>query len=103
MEGRLPFPKPIPQPSGKLYRVQLGAFEERKNAEALATKAKKAKFRLESKIEGRFLPLTKIHIKKVPSRNNGRGLLVQIIFSILHVVLEHCFHVFGDACVTPSL
>ncbi len=37
-------PKPTPAPSGKLYRVQTGAFGVRKNADNLEAKLKKAGF-----------------------------------------------------------
>jgi N-acetylmuramoyl-L-alanine amidase len=36
-----PKPKPKPKPSGKLYKVQTGAFADRKNAEALAANLEK--------------------------------------------------------------
>lgn len=35
---------PKPKPSGKLYKVQIGAFSDKKNAEAQAERAKKAGF-----------------------------------------------------------
>lgn len=42
---KLPEPKPTPAPaSGKLYRVQIGAYSVRANAEAQLAKAKKAGF-----------------------------------------------------------
>ena len=42
---KLPEPKPAPAPaSGKLYRVQVGAYAVRANAERQLTKAKKAGF-----------------------------------------------------------
>jgi len=37
-------PAPAPAPSGKLYRVQIGAYAVRANAERQLTKAKKAGF-----------------------------------------------------------
>jgi len=42
---KLPEPKPAPTPApGKLYKVQVGAYKERKNAEAMLAKLKKAGF-----------------------------------------------------------
>ena len=42
---KLPEPKPAPAPaSGKLYRVQIGAYSVKKNAETQLAKAKKAGF-----------------------------------------------------------
>ncbi len=48
---KLPEPKPAPAPApaqtapaGKLYKVQVGAYKERKNAEAMLAKLKKAGF-----------------------------------------------------------
>jgi len=40
----LPEPKPAPAPAGKLYRVQIGAYSVKKNAETQLAKAKKAGF-----------------------------------------------------------
>lgn len=42
---RPPKPTPTPAPSGKLYIVQVGAFEEKENAEALAKDLQKAGYR----------------------------------------------------------
>jgi len=36
-----PAPKPAPKDEGKLYRVQVGAFKERENAERLVEELKK--------------------------------------------------------------
>jgi len=36
-----PTPKPAPKPSGKLYKVQVGAFGEKSNADRMADKLKK--------------------------------------------------------------
>ena len=41
---KLPAPAPAPAPAGKLYKVQVGAYKERKNAEAMLAKLKKAGF-----------------------------------------------------------
>ena len=41
---KLPEPKPAPAPVGKLYRVQVGAYAVRANAERQLTKARKAGF-----------------------------------------------------------
>lgn len=38
------FKAPVPAPTGKLYKVQVGAFSKRENAEALLQKLKKAGF-----------------------------------------------------------
>lgn len=38
-------PPPIKKPTGKLYRVQVGAFEDQENAEALAADLKKLGYR----------------------------------------------------------
>jgi N-acetylmuramoyl-L-alanine amidase len=38
-------PPPIKKPTGKLYRVQVGAFEDQENAEALAADLRKSGYR----------------------------------------------------------
>ena len=39
-----PEPKPVSKPTGKLYKVQIGAFSNKDNADKLATEAKKKGF-----------------------------------------------------------
>lgn len=69
------FKAPVPAPTGKLYKVQVGAFSSKANADALSQKAKKAGFDNFIKLQD---GLYKVQVGAFSSKANANALLQKL-------------------------